>query len=85
MGGRKRSQLSFFIGSKSVQEMNMDGLRREGKEIQRLMRSQTEGSGHRVLPHACVPNIHCQSPENTCTHELTQRKYVTDALKNKDA
>lgn len=55
MGGRKRSQLSFFIGPKSVQEMNMDGLRQEGKEIQRLMRSLMEGSGHRVLPHACVP------------------------------
>lgn len=47
LAGNKRWEKSqpFIIFPKSVEEMNMDALRREGKEIQGLMRSLKDASG----------------------------------------
>ena len=49
LAGNKRWENSqpFIIFPKSEEEMNMDALRREGKEIQGLMRSLKDVSGQR--------------------------------------
>lgn len=49
----------FIIFPKSVEEMNMDALRREGKEIQGLMRSLKDASGqYRNFSAGSLPGCH---------------------------
>ncbi len=74
LAGNKRWEKSqpFIIFPKSVEEMNMDALRREGKEIQGLMRSLKDASGqYRNFSAGSLPEREGCHVGNTCKHEGT--------------
>lgn len=62
----------FIIFPKSEEEMNMDALRREGKEIQGLMRSLKDASGqYRNFSAGSLPG--CEGCHEACKkHMQTQ-------------
>lgn len=74
LAGNKRWEKSqpFIIFPKSEEEMNMDALRREGKEIQGLMRSLKDASGqYRNFSAGSLPG--CEGCHEACKkHMQTQ-------------
>lgn len=62
----------FIIFPKSVEEMNMDALRREGEEIQGLMRSLKDACGqYRNFSAGSLPGLRAATEHvgNACKHE----------------
>lgn len=77
LAGNKRWEKSqpFIIFPKSVEEMNMDALRREGKEIQGLMRSLKDASGqYRNFQLGRCQGVRAamEHAGNTCKHKGTR-------------
>lgn len=88
LAGNKRWEKSqpFIIFPKSEEEMNMDALRREGKEIQGLMRSLKDASGqYRNFSAGSLPGCVRAAMEhvgNTCKHNGTHTYKHTQTTKN---
>lgn len=82
LAGNKRWEKSqpFIIFPKSVEEMNMDALRREGKEIQGLMRSLKDACGqYRNFSAGSLPECEGRHVGNTCQHMHKHTSMCTQA------